>query len=34
VAQTYDARELPDVDLVIPTLAALDVSALRRLATF
>jgi beta-phosphoglucomutase len=33
VAQTYNARELPDVDLVIPNLAALDISALDRLAT-
>jgi HAD superfamily hydrolase (TIGR01509 family) len=33
VTQTYDARELPAVDLVIPTLAALDISALHRLAT-
>jgi beta-phosphoglucomutase len=31
VAQTYNAHELPAVDLVIPNLAALDVSALVRL---
>ncbi len=33
VTQTYDARELPPVDLVIPDLAALDMSILNRLAT-
>ncbi|HEY2905094.1 MAG TPA: HAD family phosphatase [Vicinamibacterales bacterium] len=32
VTQTYDARELPSVDLVIPDLTALDISALNRLA--
>jgi beta-phosphoglucomutase len=32
VAQTYDARELPAVDLVIPNLDALDLSALRAIA--
>jgi beta-phosphoglucomutase len=30
VAQTYDASELPAVDLVIPALAALDLAALRQ----
>ncbi len=33
IAQTYNARELPAVDLVIPDLAALDISTLHRLAT-
>jgi beta-phosphoglucomutase len=32
VAQTYDARDLPMVDLVIPDLAALDIAALNALA--
>jgi beta-phosphoglucomutase len=33
VAQTYNAQELPEVDLVIPTLAALDISVLVRLVS-